>query len=244
MNATMLVMTEKKSTKIDIAPQELRDTTVAAMLMAGFSVDATRRMVDGTYDLEYLQLCHEQAIGFCRGVVTLAIEACAAWARVYSVGLRLVGGAELYEPREAVTILPPTGAPFSTVGTKETQEAVDFFVSYAIDADTEQGATSTLADFPQGERLRDLIAHRDHLHAQVTEVQAANTDLQSANRMLLARNAGMVARMAGSPRDVNPYNADEHAHGAFNGGWAEVDAFANSVVETVREVDKYAPRKP
>ncbi len=73
---------EKKSTKIDISPQAIRGAAGAAMLLAGFQAEATRPILDGTYDLEYLQRCYEQAAGFGSATATLALIACEAWARV------------------------------------------------------------------------------------------------------------------------------------------------------------------
>lgn len=62
---------------------------------------------------------------------------------------------------EPGAILPPTGEPFDIVGTT----AARFAITLHGKAGRSRGAKMLLA----------LLAHRDHLAAQVTELQASNT---------------------------------------------------------------------
>lgn len=223
---------EKKSTKIDVAPERLRTIAHQEMMLSGFSAEMRKPIWDGLYDLEHLQAIYETAVGLGRDATASAIAALAAWARVYPEGhgseKRLTGGAKAYKQAMGATILPPIGAPFAVVGTDEARDVVDYFVSYAIDADVEQGATTTRADYPEGERLIDLLAHRDHLHAQVGEVQARNAALEVANRKMRIWSEGLMARLsAGAEEPACPYRSDDDAAVMW---WTQGYAHANSLV--------------
>lgn len=185
---------EKKSTKIDIAPAELREAAANALHTAGMGQDYIRPIEEGTYDLEHLQVVYKVASGRQRGMAeTLAtVTALAAWARVYPVndGLywTLDGGTARFEPRDGVMIRPPSGMPFSTIGTDYAE---------ALLCEAEKWATSSAANPTEIDgvfkHLRYLLAHRDHLHAQVGELQATNTRL-----LLEAREARAALAKGGA----------------------------------------------
>jgi len=95
-----------------------------------------------------------------------------------------------------------------------------------------------------GRLLRGLVEHRDHLHAQVGELQATLTLFQLAERYAIAKVAGMQARMTGVLRADCPVLFDgDPVRKEWQDGWDEADRFAERVVVTVREVDKYVSKK-
>lgn len=239
----------KKSTRIDVAPESLRTIAHQEMILAGFSAEVRKPIWDGTYDLEHLQATYETAVGLCRDAAASSVAALAAWARVYPEGRgsekRLTGGVELHVLDEGAVINAPTGAPFPVVGTKEAQAAVVVLSTWAREhPDVEDKHVYVIEEAE--DILRGLVAHRDHLHAQVTDVQARNAELEVENRRIRAYAMGASARMSGQVRSDNPHRieaTDQRTYEQWDKGWKDADKFAERVAETVREVMKYAPRK-
>lgn len=237
---------EKKSTKIDVAPERLRTIAHQEMMLAGFSAEVRKPIWDGTYDLEHLQATYETAVGLGRDAAASAIAALAAWARVYPDGhgseKRLTGGVEVYVLDDGAVLNAPTGAPFPVVGTKEAQAAVVVLSLWAREhPDVEDKHVYVIEEAE--DILRGLIAHRDHLHAQVRDVQHAATRFQIEGRTWLAMYMGVEARTLGKQRTDVGLRQDDPLRKAWEEGYDLADKFAERVAETVREVMKYAPRK-
>ena len=98
----------------------------------------------------------------------------------------------------AAKLAPRSGQPFAIVGTEEARATIESFRLDALSlADLEERAT----DAPNGAAagLLSVLAHRDHLAAQVTELQAGSTatllrsrETLSADRLLHCENHGCV----------------------------------------------------
>lgn len=83
------------------------------------------------------------------------------------------------------TILPPTGEPFAIVGTEEARTTIEDFRQAATDladlddADPEKARGIAI----DAAVILDVVAHRDHLAAQVTELQQSGTRLVERARL-------------------------------------------------------------
>jgi len=234
-----------KNARIDIAPESLRTIAHQEMMLAGFIAEMRKPIWDGTYDLEHLQVSYEMAVGLGRDGAACAIAALAAWARVYPVGhgsdKRLTGVAEVY-PTAVAVILPPSGRPFRVVGSAYAAASIREAVATCAtdDLDSEEQAEVRAA----GDMLLDVVAHRDHLHAQVTDYQATLTRYMLDARSWKAKCAGFEARANGEDRAVCKIVEGDPLRVAWDEGWDLADKFADRVANTVREVKKYAPVKP
>lgn len=143
--------------------------------------------------------------------------------------------------KKSTKIDAPTGVPFAVVGTKEAKAAVVVLSTWAREhPDVEDKHVYVIEDAE--DMLRGLLAHRDHLHAQMTDVQACNTGYVAAARESLSRLTGVCARMDGVQRVECPIVENDPMRVAWEEGWDTADKFSERVVATVREVDKYAPR--
>lgn len=235
----------KKSTRIDVAPERLRTIAHQEMMLAGFSVEMRKPIWDGHYDLEHLQATYETAVGLGRDAAASAIAALAAWARVYPEGhgseKRLTGGVELYMPRDGAVILGPTGIPFPVVGTALARRAIGALVGTANDHPDVEEMGHIEISWDEA-TLCGLLAHRDHLHAQVTDLQHTATRFQIEARTWQAMYMGVEARVLGKARTDIGMRRDDPLREAWEQGYDFADQFAESVVKTVREVDKYAPK--
>lgn len=121
-------------------------------------------------------------------------------------------------------IEPPTGLPFDVVSTKAAQATIDWLCSPAADRCCE--ADGSLAEFNRMyDRVRHVLAHRDHLAQQVTEAQAAATSEQTARRNTDARLRGAMAWVVGDASDSNPYVREEYegAWEAWAAGWHDAE---------------------
>jgi ribosome modulation factor len=137
----------------------------------------------------------------------------------------------------------PSGQPFQVVGTGYAHSVITGLVKAVGEALADEEERDDVLD--DGRLLRGLVEHRDHLHAQVGELQATLTLFQLAERYAIAKVAGMQARMTGVLRTDCPILFDgDPVRKEWQDGWDEADRFADRVIATVREVDKYAPKKP
>lgn len=75
---------------------------------------------------------------------------------------------------------PPTGEPFAIVGTEAAKEAISKLEEIA-DNSTLEGA-DLQACWDASGALRDVLSHRDHLAAKVTELQATITQITERHR--------------------------------------------------------------
>lgn len=123
-------------------------------------------------------------------------------------------------------IKPPTGRPFTCVGTAYALRVVDNLEEAAAEA-IDDVDKETVADMRHDAGLlRSVVAHRDHLHAQVGDVQETATRFQLAARAATAKYAGAMARMCGAQRDGCPFiNGDPMAE-EWTDGWDDAEAFA------------------
>jgi len=127
-------------------------------------------------------------------------------------------------PRGGAVILGPTGIPFPVVGTALARRAIGALVGTANDHPDVEEMGHIEISWDEA-ALCGLLAHRDHLHAQVTEVQAKNTALETEMRRRLAYAAGMRAFLVDQdPRSSNPHYVDgvpvdDVAANLWDSGW-------------------------
>ncbi len=130
----------------------------------------------------------------------------------------------------ARTVRPPSGRPFRAVGTATARGAIGDLFESAGPCNSEQFLN-----------LLGLLAHRDHLAAQVTELQAANTALVMERRKLTWLLDGHDAALRGAPTTSNPYRDDNPAHHFWHGGHEVVRlALAKARGEVAPTVDGLA----
>lgn len=117
-------------------------------------------------------------------------------------------------------IAHPSGQPFPVVGTVYAHSVIAGLVeAVGEELDDDEERDDMLDD---GRLLRGVVEHRDHLHAQVGELQASNTAHITARRTAEAQLAGMNAYLDGKNLDANPYVEGDAAHDLWAKGWNDL----------------------
>ena len=132
----------------------------------------------------------------------------------------------------------PSGIPFKIIGTAATRIALDWLTGEAqmagehVDNEREHYERLAAAN-ERRDVLVDLVAHRDHLAEQVTELQRRCTALLLERHAVRQMLDGALSAAEGEPRSANPY-----PHGEGSAQWA-------AAFNTVREaIDTAAKREP
>lgn len=129
-------------------------------------------------------------------------------------------------------IAKPSGQPFPLVGTNYAHSVITGLVEAAGEAiDDEEERDDMLDD---GRLLRGVVEHRDHLHAQVGELQATATRFQLSAREQATKYAGAMARMMGQPESACPIVEGDPMRESWEEGWNDAEAFACRVKDGQR----------
>lgn len=118
-------------------------------------------------------------------------------------------------------IARPSGQSFEVIGTRIAAEAIEEMRATARGNSVLSIAEAEQVNDAAG-ALLDLLAHRDHLYEQVTELQASNTESIIARRTAEAQLAGMNAYLDGKNLDHNPYVEGDDAHALWAKGWNDL----------------------
>lgn len=115
----------------------------------------------------------------------------------------------------------PSGQPFQVVGTASASAMIEDMRGTA-----RGNSALSIAEAEEvneaAQNLLDVLAHRDHLHEQVGELQASNTEHITARRTAEAQLGGMNAYLDGKNLDANPYADGDDAHTLWAKGWNDL----------------------